>query len=68
MSKFVGLLFNKENVYENPFTDKIKFVGYKTHKMKRIKVLKEGQFEIKKNKVSLKDISLGTGDKVYIEV
>lgn len=68
MGKFVGLLYNKDNKYENPFNERILFVGYKTYKMKKIKVLKTDQYTIKKNIVSLINVSLGTGDKVFIEV
>ena len=61
--------FNTDNKYENPFNDPVKFVGYKTYKMKKIKLLKEDQYAIHKNVVSIidKGISMGTSDKIFIE-
>ena len=70
MSKIVTLLFNTDNKYESPFSEKIRFVGYKTFRMKKIKVLKPEQYTVVKGIVSITDpaLSMGTGDKVFIEV
>ena len=65
-----SLPFDKSNMYENPFKGKVSKVGYKTYRMKRIKVLKADQYIIVKNVVNITDanISMGTGDKIFIEV
>ena len=70
MSSIAGIPFRADNRYENPFNSSVKFVGYKTYKMKRIKVLKSQQYKVENNIVTIldKDIKIGTGDKVFIEV
>lgn len=70
MSNIAGIPYDRSNKYINPFNGKVVAVGYKTSRMKKIKILKPDQYKISKGDLYITDLSIkwGTGDMIYIEV